>query len=324
MLNLAILRKTIYESRWLFLCCAFILFVFCLVHVTVTSQISMGQFETLLDNVPSYFEDLFPVEFKKLMTYQARIALTYEEPLLFLIMTLWCVTRSSDVVSGELGRGTMEMTLSQPVTRLQVMMTPVLVTLCGVILLSLIAWAGTCAGISINSIDRPPPDSSFQIPFTSIKIPKGVDPEEMETIPLRQLVKFTAFLPAVANYGALGIFLAGVCTMLSSLDRYRWRTIGMFMGFYVLQMLAEILGNAFPDFRWAHYLTFFRAYEPIKFVSEAVQDHSLAWAWFLRDASGKITDIGPMMGNAILVGFGLVGILLAGTIFSQRDLPAPI
>lgn len=64
MLNLAILKKTIYESRWMFLCCAAIIFVFCLVHVTVTSQISMGQFETLLDNIPSYFEDLFPVELK--------------------------------------------------------------------------------------------------------------------------------------------------------------------------------------------------------------------------------------------------------------------
>ncbi len=324
MLNLAILKKTIYESRWLFLCCAAILFVFCLVHVTVTSQISMGQFETLLDNVPSYFEDLFPVEFKKLMTYQARIALTYEEPLLYLIMTLWCVTRSSDVVSGELGRGTMEMTLSQPVTRLQVLMTPVFVTVCGVILLSLIAWAGTSTGIAINEIDRPPPNSSFQIPFTSIKIPKGVKPEDMETIPLRQLVDLTAFLPAVANFCALGIFLTGVCTLLSSLDRYRWRTIGIFMGFYVLQMLAEILGNAFPSFRWSHYLTFFRAYEPIKFVSEAVQDKSLAWAWFMRDASGNILDIGPMGGDFILIGLGVLGIVSAAVIFSQRDLPAPI
>ena len=146
----------------------------------------------------------------------------------------------------------------------------------------------------------------------------------MQTIPLLQLVELRAFLPAVANFASLGIFLTGVCTLLSSLDRYRWRTIGLFMGFYVLQMLAEILGNAFPAFRWSHYLTFFRAYEPIKFVSEAVQDKSLAWAWFLRDASGNILDIGPLGGNLILAGLGMLGIALAAVIFSQRDLPAPI
>ena len=43
----------------------------------------------------------------------------YEEPMIYMIMTIWCVARSSDVVSGELGRGTMEILLSQPVSRRQ-------------------------------------------------------------------------------------------------------------------------------------------------------------------------------------------------------------
>ena len=127
-MNKALFKKSIYEARWLFIACAFVMFIFCWIHVLVTSQVDMTQFSGILENIPEKWEKLAPVAFSKMISYESRIAITYEEPLLFLLMTVWCVTRSSDVVSGELGRGTMEMLMAQPVSRLQIFLTPVLIT----------------------------------------------------------------------------------------------------------------------------------------------------------------------------------------------------
>ncbi len=124
MIHPALLRKSIDEGRWLWLTLAAVLFVFCWMHVTITSQIDMSRFETLLNNLPEAWEKFSPVPFQKLISYPARIAVTYEEPMLYMLMTIWCIARSSDSVSGELGRGTMEMMLAQPVSRVQVLPLP--------------------------------------------------------------------------------------------------------------------------------------------------------------------------------------------------------
>ena len=48
---------------------------------------------------------------------------------------MFAIARGSDVVSGELGRGTLEMLLAQPVSRLQVLYTQAAVTLVCLLLL---------------------------------------------------------------------------------------------------------------------------------------------------------------------------------------------
>jgi len=324
-MNLALLKKSIYEARWLWLACAFVLFVFCWIHVLVTSQVDMSQFSSILENIPDKWEKLAPVPFKKMISYPARIAITYEEPLLFLLMTVWCVTRSSDVVSGELGRGTMEMLLSQPVSRLQVFLTPVCVTILGIAGLALLSYAGTCMGITTATVERPPEGSAFGIPFADLFLP-GLRGEEveMERIPMNHLVQYRTFIPAALNFFCLGFFLAGICTLISSFDRYRWRTVGVMMAFYVAQMLAEILGKAFPRFDWARQMSFFRAYEPVLFISESLDRPELGWSWMMTDSAGQFVDLGPLTCNALLFGIGAIAFIVAGFVFCRRDIPAPV
>ncbi len=322
MINKALLKKSIYEDRWLWFTCAVVLFVFCWVHVMITSQIDMGRFEAILKLLPDQLEKFSPVPFEKLISYPARIAIIFEEPLVYTLMTIWCIARSSDVVSGELGRGTMEMLLAQPVSRLQIFLTPVCVTVCGIALLACVAWGGTCTGIATTFVERPAPGSSWTIPFTAIEMAK--DDAEMQQIPMSRLADYRLLLPAAISYFCLGVFLSGVCTLLSSFDSYRWRTIGIMMGFYICQMLSEVVGQAFPRLEWLRQISFFRAYEPTRFVSESVSDASLGWAWVFRDSSGQFVDIGPLACDAILLGLGLVSFCVAAVYFCKRDLPAPI
>ncbi len=322
MINSALLRKSYYEARWLWLTCAAVLFVFCWVHVGITSQVDMGRFESILRTLPEQWEKFSPVPFEKLISYPARIAVIYEEPLVYLLMTVWCISRGSDCVSGELGRGTMEMLVSQPVSRLQILLTPIVVTVVGVALLAAVAWLGTCTGIATTSIERPAEGSTWTIPFTAIQFAR--ENAEMERIPMSHLASFRQFVPAALNYCSLGIFMAGICTLLSALDRYRWRTIGLMMAFYVGSMLAEIVGQAFPKLAFVRHVSFFSVYEPIKFVSEANAEPAVAWSWWLRDAQGAVIDLGPLAGDALLAGLGFAGFVLAAIIFCRRDVPAPL
>ena len=70
---------------------------------------------------------------------------------------------------------------------------------------------------------------------------------EADVISQSQLVDAHLFWPAALNLFTLGFFLAGVATFLSSCDRYRWRTIGIVVAFYVVQMIIELVALAVGD-----------------------------------------------------------------------------
>lgn len=319
-MNRALWKKAIHESALLFFGCGTVLYLFCWVRVWITSRLEMGRFQNILENLPESWQRLAPVPIEQLFSYEGRIAVTYEEPVVYLMMAIWCIARSSDAVSGGLGRGTMEMLLAQPVSRKQVIGVHSAVTLIGVFLLAVIAYVGTTTGIHTTTVVQaaPPvevPLFGFDVPFTG---GQAID------TPMIELVAPETFLPAAINYFGLGVFLVGFTTLMSSWDRYRWRTIGITVGFYVISTILELVGLAVDGFEWVKCLTFFSAYEPIRFVSEAVGDPAREWAWVIRDASGVFESLGPLSYDMILIGLGMLGVLLGAVIFCRRDLPAPL
>ena len=141
---------------------------------------------------------------------------------------------------------------------------------------------------------------------------------------MSELVDPMVLLPATLNYLSLGVFLVGLTTMLSSWDRYRWRTIGLSVGFYVVQQILELIGLAVEHLQWVKTLTFFSAYEPIRFVSESLRYPARRWAFFIVDDGGAWNGLGPLGLDAVLIGLGAIGIIAATLIFCRRDLPAPL
>lgn len=319
-MNRALWKKAIRESYLLFLGCASVLYVFCWVRVWITSRLEMGQFQNILENLPESFQRLSPVPIAQLFSYEGRISVCYEEPVVYLMMAVWAIARSSDAVSGGLGQGTMEMLLGQPVSRKQVIGIHSAVTMIGVLILATLAYAGTATGIATTTTTTtaPPveiPLFGFDIPFTGGR---------QVTVPMSELVTPDVFLPAAVNYFALGCFLVGFTTLMSSWDRYRWRTIGITVAFYVLSTIVELLGLAVDGMKWVKYFTFFAAYEPVRFTSEAVTYPDREWAWIVRDAEGAFAAWGPLSCDALLIGLGVLGIVCGSVIFCRRDLPAPL
>jgi ABC-2 type transport system permease protein len=274
-MNRALWIKSLVDARLLLLALALLLFAFNWIFVWISSMIELGAFAIFLQTLPPSFEKLSGVPFASVATSLGRISMAYVDPVVVFAATVWGIGRGSDAVSGEIGRGTMEMLLAQPVRRISVLATQAAATVGGAALLALASWFGTCAGVA--------------------------------TVTLGDEVSMTAFLPGVVNLFAFMLFLAGFSTMVSSWDSYRWRTIGLVGGFYVIQLVMKVMARLVPKLEWLMQFTFLGAFEPQSLIIEQEQ----AWALSLSY-------------DGALIGLGLLSYVVAAVVFCHRDLPAPL
>ena len=96
---------------------------------------------------------------------------------------------------------------------------------------------------------------------------------------------------------ALGSALAGC------LDRL----IAILCGFYVVSLLAKLVGRLSDTFGWVGWLSMFGVYEPQRLVGGTVA------AWTILATY-----------DGVLLGLGILGYAVGAVIFARRDLPAPL
>ncbi|MCA9247475.1 MAG: ABC transporter permease subunit [Planctomycetales bacterium] len=280
----ALWEKSLREAKWLLVGCAALMFAFHLIRVWVTSHFTMGDVRQLLEFAPDFVKGFFAVPPEVIAAPAGRLAIGYDDPLVVVIMSCWAIARGSDSVSGEIGRGTMEVLLAQPVRRIDVLLSSAVVNLLGAATLATLAWLGTYVGLAFFTLDEP--------------------------------VSARILLPAALNLFGLGAFLGGLATMLSSCDRYRTRTIGIVVSFYVVQTLMKIVGIAVPDFSWLKKYTFLTVFEP----------QQLAYHFWPEILAAEPEQSWRLLidYNGLLIGLGLVAYAIAALVFTRRDLPAPL
>ena len=252
-----------------------LLFFFHWLFVWLSSKIDLGAMGMFLVQLPKEFQRVSPIPMADIATPAGRVGLAYVDPIAILAATAWGIARGSDAVSGQLGRGTMEMVLAQPLRRITVLGVQATVTTLGALLLGLHSWLGTCVGL--RSVSLP------------VEIPMAL------------------YVPAAANLAGLAFFMAGFTTMLSAFDRYRWRTIGLASGFYVVSLMIKLVARMAPKYENFIYMSFLGGFEPLLFVNHPEDGWRLALEY-----------------NGVLVGLGLAAYALAAIVFCRRDLPAPI
>lgn len=322
-----LIKKYINESRLLWCSCALLLFFFPWVRIWTVSQFELSGFEPLLKQFRA-FEKFSPVPLDQFLTYHGMIGLTFDEPVLILGILVWCIARGSDVVSGELGRGTMEMLLSQPVSRSRIFFAHSLVTISGLMLLCLLVYLGTSAGIETNStmVRRA---SSFQIPFFNFEFGNPLEKPEEHWVPLSELVSPTVYIVPTLNLFGFGFAVFGLSVMVSCFDQYRWRTIGVVIGIYVLQLLLFILSKSTPKLSGLKPFSFIAAYQPDWIVQQVFRKPASAWAWFVESNPSSsswiqwMECVGPLSYVMMLLLLGSLFCLIGFLQFRKRDLPAP-
>ena len=282
-MNRALWKKAFVDARLLLASCVALMFVFHWVFVWITSAIKLPAFLDFLRQLPPEIQNLSGVPVDQVATTAGRIALVYVDPIVLVAAGAWGIARGSDAVSGEINRGTMEMLVAQPVRRIHLLLSQTCVTIGGAALLAVAGWLGIMVGLL--------------------------------TVTLDDNIAIGTFTPSSLNTFALTLFLAGVSTLVSSWDQYRWRTVGLMGGFYVMAIMLEVIGRSVTDLAWVRRLSFMAAYEPQQMVSAVMSDASGGWgeAWTIS-----------MRSDGILMGLGLAAYVCAAVVFCRRDLPAPL
>lgn len=320
-----LLKKCLSEALLLWSACALVLFFFPWVRIWTVSQFELSGFAPIIEQFRA-FEKFSPVPLEQFLSYHGVIALTFDEPVLILCVLVWSISRGSDVVSGELGRGTMEMLLAQPVSRFQVFAAHAVVTITGLALLCCLVFAGLFAGIHTNST---PVRSTAEvtIPFLNWNINNPVAKPTTEMVPLSELVSATDYIVPTMNLFSLGFVVLGLSVLMSSWDQYRWRTIGAVIGVYVLQLLLFVLSKSTPKMALFKPFSFLAAYQPDWIVQTVHRSPETAWQWWLVPQDGQkmtmMEQLGPLSYVTILLVLGSVAYGIAFWRFQTRDLPAP-
>ncbi|TWT96504.1 ABC transporter permease subunit [Neorhodopirellula pilleata] len=315
------IRKFIGQSSLLFVFLAIALFAFGWVRVWVVKLLDMSQFQTILEQFRDY-EKFAPIEFEALFTYSGRVGMTFDEPIVILCTVIWCIARGSDVVSGELARGTLEMLLSQPISRTRYLMSHAVVSVGGLLLLCLVLWGGVAIGVQRTILTETIQPPSMQIPFTNIRVPLD-DSEPVEvSFPMSDRVDIRTYTASVFHLFCFGYFLLGLSSCFSAFDRYRWRTIGAVMTVYVIELVMYGLGKAADSLSWLQRMAFFNCYKPQKMTS-LVREGDLWSPWSLS-VPIEPGALPPLAYPLILFALGTIAFGVAVVQFNRRDLPAPL
>jgi len=321
MIDRVMVKKYLGQSALLWWGCAVALFFFAWIRVWVVSLLDMQQFKTVLEQFRD-FEKFAPIQFDQLITYTGRVGMTFDEPIVILCIVVWCVARGSDVVSGELGRGTLEMLLAQPISRGRLLRSHAAVSLLGLLGLVLCIWAGIWVGTQLTTVEETAAASSWTVPWLGIDLPLSSGPVETVEFRMAEKVDARIYAASVVNLLAFGFFLLGLSSMISSADRYRWRTVGAVITFYVVQTVMYGLGKAAEQIGFLEHLTFLTCYRPQQLTTAAV-DPETGGPWRLV-AQGSEEWLGPMLFPLILFALGVLTYAIAFQIFRRRDLPAPL
>ncbi len=320
-----LIKKVVGESGLLFLACAAMVFLFCWARVWIVCQFDLKQFEPILKQFKA-FERFSPVPLEQFLTYAGSIAMTFQEPVLILCIVVWSIARGSDVVSGEIGRGTLEMLLSQPISRSRLLATHATVCIGGLGLLCWIAWLGIHFGIQTNQVkESVTPTLELTLPFVPIQFPVPIGEAVEVRSPLADRVASTIYVAPSLNLFSLGFFLLALSSMCSCFDRYRWRTIGIVIGIYIVQLLLFLLGRATEFTGFCGYLSFFSLYQPDGMVQLAKNSPPAVFEIFSSATNASWPHkLGPLGMNACLWLMG-GGFYVCGWLrFRCRDLPAPL
>jgi ABC-2 type transport system permease protein len=245
-MNAALWRKAIRDA-WIQLVASSVLLVlFGWCFVWLMSLFQPGMITAILDYLPSFVESLVGVPLAKLATATGRISVLYVHLVTLLICLGWAVGRGSDVVSGEISRGTMDLLATLPVRRFWVVVASAAVTALGAAVLAISIWGGILLGIQ------------------TVTLPDAVAPQR--------------FLPGVLNLFSMTFCLAGVTALVSAWDRSRWRTVLVAGGFFAVSSVVKMIARLWAPGEWLKYLSFLAAFEPQKLIlMDPGATHSMAW-----------------------------------------------
>ena len=235
----ALLRKNVGESRWMLLtlCSALFALSWLFVFATHRNEVRikgprglqvMGMLRGMGGPAMDYSTGAIEVAFW-----------TTTVPAFVLIVSIWAIARGSAGVAGEIERGTMDMILSRPITRLGFLGAQALAALFGLALLAGAILAGNQVGARYNALNDPPA--------------------------VGRLIK------PLLNLVALGFAIYGYTLACSAVDLVRWRPNLLSSGATLAGFIAPIVANLSAlgdEYRWLESCSIFKAFDQVEVITK--------------------------------------------------------
>ena len=327
-------KKYLSESWLLFVAIAIGLFAFGWFRVTVVCELDTSKFRQIIDLLPSDWRQFASVDFDWLVSYLGRTSTGFDEPMMISLLAAWAMVRGSDVVSGELSRGTMEMLLAQPVCRREVYLQHAKYTVMGLLLLALVLWLGMAAGVWTATVKEstypvihlPAVDFEEQkVDFeNAVKIPLQVFEPKVEVNRLANYVNPVMFFPGVLNVFCVSVFFAGFAAMCSAFDRYRWRSLGVLAAFFFANASMKVVGKGSERFSWMENWCIFGLYHPAGSIERfQAMPETVLWLYRYRP-DGSIASLGLLPNCVLPLLLAMVMYFIGLRYFERRDLPAAL
>jgi ABC-2 type transport system permease protein len=158
----------------------------------------------------------------------------WSHPFVMIVVCAWAISRGSAAVAGEIERGTLDITLSRPVSRPEYLSSQVMGAILGLAILASALVAGNRIGGLYNPVKDPPG--------------------------LLTLIK-----PA-ANLALVGAAVYGCALLIAVRDVVRWRP-NLFAATAAVASFAAGVVSTFPtlsDWEWVGRFSVFKAFDPIE------------------------------------------------------------
>lgn len=334
-LTLVLVRKLLRDVRWPLAVVCLLLFLFSLLWVRVAWRVTtelapyFNVIGGLAGNTQKDMEDIVfqgvgkvsqaviggsDINFQNPTDF---LAVELLHPVVIVLVFLWAVGKSSGAISGELGGGTMELLLSQPVPRGKLILAHFIVDCITIPVIILSITTGMHLGLWSVGEFRVNQDVVKKV---TEKAPKFAQDK------VKELADSQAVLPVhpenqwkgMANLATLIFAMSGVGLLISAGGRNRWRTTGwavlLVLGMFVLNVIAQL----WEPLAFARPITLFFYYQPHKHWLNDDWTADLGACWGMGE--------GQLMAPAVplLLVIGAVGYVVGWWVFRKRDLPAPL
>ena len=247
-MNLAIWKKAVSDAWRQLLVSSVILVCFSWVFVWLMSQFPLdGVGNMILAWLPRWVEPWLGVPLRDLARPTGQVSILYVHAITLLVCVGWAVGRGSDSISGEIGRGTMDLILSLPIWRVSVLVAPAVVATLGAAVLAAAVLLGTAVGLL--------------------------------TVDISSSVTTRQFLPGAINLFCMIFCLTGVTAFTSSWSRSRWRAISLAVAFYVVSVILEMIGSLWERGSWLKYCSISTAFHPQLLILKPEENGLLAWPY---------------------------------------------
>jgi len=233
-MNPALWRKALSDAWLQLVISSVLLLLFSWLFVWLMSLFKIGAWSVLLNLLPDFFKPMLGVPIAKLATPIGQLSILYVHVITMLVCVGWAVGRGSDPITGEIGRGTMDLILSLPIRRASLLVPSAVVSAAGAAVLAGCVWLGTAVGLLL--VDLGP------------------------GVALAQL------LPGAVNLCAMTFCITGITTLISSLGSDRWRTILFTIGFFIVSLIIEMVERLWPAGAWLKYFTILAAFQPQQLI----------------------------------------------------------